>query len=238
MSLIDTVIFDLDGVLYDERQYFYAAFAEIADFLSKKSKFSQHQIRDKLWADFQKKSSIYPHLFNDLLTDYDIDKNLLTDILTLFSTVKPNLKLYHSAELLLKTLRNENFKLGLLTNGNVETQRNKVRLLKIEDYFNAIVYARQLGAAFEKPNTQAFEAVLSALSSKPEKAIYLGDNPYTDFVGAKQLGIKTIRLLSGEFRGVHLGLAYEADFVADNLDHASRIILKIQKSGKERERIV
>jgi len=227
-NLRKTVIFDLDEVLYDEKQYFYVAFDRIADFLSKQSNFSREEIRDKLGADFQKKSSMYPNLFNDLLTDYNLDQNLLTDILTLFSTVKTNLKLYHSAELLLKTLRNENFKVGLLTNGNVETQRNKVRLLKIEDYFDAIVYARQLGASFEKPSTQAFKAVLSALSSKPEEAIYLGDNPYTDFVGAKELGIKTIRLMSGEFRGVHIGLAYEADFVADNLEQASRIILKSQ----------
>lgn len=229
---INTIIFDLDEVLYDEQQYFYAAFDKIADFLSTRSNFTRKQIRDTLTVDFEKKSSMCPHLFNDLLSEFNLDPALLKDVLVLFSTVKPNLSLYPRVEKLLQSLKDQNIKLGLLTNGNVETQRNKVSLLKIEKYFDAILYARTLGVCYEKPNPKAFSAVLSALHTKPEEAIYIGDNPHTDFLGAKKLGIKTIRLQTGEFKDVHLGLEFEADFVAVSIEEIDSILMK-ELAGKD-----
>jgi putative hydrolase of the HAD superfamily len=148
--------------------------------------------------------------------------------LTLFSAVKTDLKLYPEVESLLQNLKTRKFKLGLLTNGNVETQRNKVSLLKLEKYFDAIIYARDLGVSCEKPNPLAFKAVLAALGSKPEETVYVGDNPHTDFIGAKKLGIKTIRLLDGEFKAVHIGLAYEADIDAQNIDEVNILLMKSQ----------
>ena len=223
---IKAVLFDLDEVLYDEQQYFYAAFDKIAGFLSEQSSYTQTQIIDKLKVDLQKKSSMYPNLFNDLLSEFNLNPMLLKDVLTLFSTVKPDLSLYPGAENLLQSLKVQKIKLGLLTNGNVETQRNKVSLLKIEKYFDAVIYARALGVSCEKPNPEAFSAILRALHTEPEEAIYIGDNPHTDFLGAKKLGVKTVRLQAGEFKDVHLGLEFEADFTAQSIEELDFIIMK------------
>jgi putative hydrolase of the HAD superfamily len=223
---INAVIFDLDEVLYDEQQYFYAAFDKIAGFLSEQSKFTRKQILNKLVVDLQKKSSMYPRLFNDLLSEFNLEQVLLKDVLALFSTVKPDLSLYLGVENLLQSLKDQKIKLGLLTNGNVETQQNKVSLLKLEKYFDAIMYARTLGICNEKPNPKAFSAILSALHIKPEEAIYVGDNPHTDFLGAKKLGIKTIRLRTGEFKDVHLGLEFEAELTAESVAELDLIIMK------------
>lgn len=44
MTKIRAVIFDLDNVLYDEKDYFYAAFKEIAAFLSERCNLSQEEL--------------------------------------------------------------------------------------------------------------------------------------------------------------------------------------------------
>jgi putative hydrolase of the HAD superfamily len=211
MAKINAVIFDLDNVLYDEKDYFYAAFNKIAAYLSERCSIPQEKIFEKLVNDFQNKTSMYPRLFNDLIADCGLDQKLISEILILFSSIEPDLKLYSGSEDLLLNLKKQNIKLGLVTNGSVETQKNKVKLLNVERFFDSIIYAREVGVGKEKPDPEAYKLMLADLGAKPGEAICVGDNPFTDFLGARKLGIKTVRLQSGEFKDVNLGQAYEAD---------------------------
>lgn len=224
LARINAVIFDLDNVLFNEQDYINAAYRNIARFLSKRYPISEQQVYQKLLNVLQKKTSMYPHLFDDLLTELGLDQTLLTDILKIYVNTTLNLELHPCAEQLLNTLKKQKVRLGLVTNGNVETQRNKVRLLKIDKYFDTIVYAREAGKGKEKPNPEVYRVTLEALRSKPEETVCIGDNPYTDFLGAKKLGIQTVRLLNGEFKNVRLSAEYEADLAVKNLEEFSTII--------------
>ena len=224
MTQISAVIFDLDNVLYDEKEYFYAAFEKIAAYLSERCNIPQEKVFNKLISDFEEKSSMYPWLFNDIIADFGLDQKIITEILMLFSSVKPELRLYSGSEDLLLSLRQKRFKLGLITNGNVITQRNKVKLLKLEKYFDTIIYAREVAGGKDKPNPEAYLATLEALGVKPQEAIYIGDNPYTDFLGAKKLGIKTVRLQMGEFKNVNLGPEYEAEILVKKISEIYSIL--------------
>ncbi|MCW4048012.1 MAG: HAD-IA family hydrolase [Candidatus Bathyarchaeota archaeon] len=226
MVRVRAVIFDLDNVLYDEQEYIKAAYRNVAIFLSERCCFREEQIYQKLLDDFQKKTSLYPHLFDDLLTDLGLDKQLISDVLKIFSNATVNLELYPGAENLLNELKQQKIRLGLVTNGNVETQRNKVRLLGIEKYFDTILYARELGRENEKPDPEVYRIALQALKANPEEAICVGDNPHTDFIGAKKIGIRTVRLLRGEFKNVRLSAEYEADLEVRNFGELSKIIAK------------
>jgi FMN phosphatase YigB (HAD superfamily) len=86
------------------------------------------------------------------------------------------------------------------------------------------VYAREVGNKKEKPDPEVYRFTLEALHSKPEETICIGDNPYTDFLGAKKLGIRTVRLLNGEFKDVRLSEDYEADLTVSSLEAFSDII--------------
>jgi beta-phosphoglucomutase-like phosphatase (HAD superfamily) len=55
MSKINAVIFDLDNVLYIEKDYFYAAFDKIATYLSERCNISQEKIYQKLVSTFKKR---------------------------------------------------------------------------------------------------------------------------------------------------------------------------------------
>lgn len=218
------MIFDLDNVLFNEQDYIKAAYRNIASFLSKRYHIKEEQVYQKLLSDLQKKSSMHPHLFDDLLTDLGLDQAMLPTILKIYANTTIDLELYPGVENLLNTLKKREIRLGLVTNGNVETQRNKVHLLRLEKYFDTIKYAREIGKGNEKPNPEVYRITLKTLSSKPEETICIGDNPYTDFRGAKKLGIRTIRLLSGEFRNIRLSEEYEADLTIGNLNELSTII--------------
>jgi putative hydrolase of the HAD superfamily len=227
VAKIRAVIFDLDNVLYDEKDYFYAAFKEIAIFLSQRCNVSEEELFNRMKYDLQQKSSLYPRLFNDLIASLGLNQNLLSDLLALFFGVKVNLKMFPDSQELLLALKKQKIKLGLVTNGNVKTQKNKVKLLGIENLFDFIVFARELGADKEKPDPEAYRRLIGDLGVKAEETLCIGDNPYTDFWGAKTLGVKTVRLLRGEFKDVILGSEYETDFVVTTLSNVLDIIRAI-----------
>ncbi len=224
MAKINAVIFDLDNVLYDEWEYFRAAFEKIAVFLSERCDRSWQDIFNKLLTDLQKKSSMYPRLFNDLLLEFGLDQSLVAELLRIFSSVNADLRLFADSEDLLLALRGLDIKLGLVTNGNVATQKNKVKLLRIEKYFDSIIYARELGTNKEKPDPEAYRRLLENLGVKAEETLCIGDNPFTDFLGAKKLGIRTVRLLGGEFKDVSLGPEYGTDSTVTALFDIYKIV--------------
>jgi putative hydrolase of the HAD superfamily len=213
MSRIRAVIFDLDNVLYPEEDYILAAYGEIAGFLSSKCSVSKKDIYGKLVSDWRKKSSMYPRLFNDLVADLGLKQELVPELLRIYairSNCRPSGVPGDSWR--------KRIKAGSVTNGNVEAQRNKVHLLGIEEFFDVVVYAREKGKESEKPNPEAYQGVLDLLHVAPEETVCVGDNPHTDFWGAKKLGLRTVRLLLGEFKDVKLAVEYESDIAIRTLD--------------------
>jgi putative hydrolase of the HAD superfamily len=229
MARVCAVIFDLDNVLYNERDYILAAFCSIARFLSKRCRYSKDEVYSKLVCDFEKKGSLYPRLFNDVLNDFGLDQNLVPEILRLYATVDAKIGLFPAASNMLLSLRGLGLKLALVTNGSVRIQSNKIRLLGVEKFFDVVVFARETPSSKEKPHPDVYIDVLQKLGVRAEETVCVGDNPYTDFWGAKQIGIRTVRFLCGEFKDVHLSEAYEADIVVDNLAEFPGIVERFNR---------
>lgn len=95
------------------------------------------------------------------------------------------------ADTLLTTLR-ERYRIGLLTDGPGETQRDKLRRLGWSNVFDAAVVTGPLGAP--KPDRRAFEAITDALAVAPEQAIYVGDDPERDIAGANAAGLRPVQV--------------------------------------------
>ncbi len=223
MPPIEAVIFDLDYCLFDEQVYVDAAFSSIARFLASKSRYPEKTILNKLHHDFVDKGSMYPRLFNDALADLGLDHALIGKILDLYGSVDVSLVLYSGAEELLRKLKSLGVKLTMATNGMVKTQRHKVQLLGVEKFFDVIIYARECVAS-EKPNPEVYRIILKRLDVYPERTLAVGDNPYTDFWGAKKLGMQTLRLFLGPFRLVRLTKEFEADNGVDALDQVADFV--------------
>lgn len=194
-----TVIFDLDNTLYDAKQYFSGAFKQISTYLSKKYDVSQDKIYNGLMELWKEKTSMYPYLFNDLLSTYEIE-NELQNIVKMFNSYDGEIVPYEDAISTIKTLKEKKCKLGIITNGDVIKQKRKITSLKFENLFDKIIYTKEIGCP--KPLPDSFNKALVELSSDPKESFYVGDNPLIDFEGAKKNGMITVRLLRGEFQNI------------------------------------
>jgi putative hydrolase of the HAD superfamily len=106
----------------------------------------------------------------------------------------PRISVFKDVLAVLPVLKKE-YRLGLITDGLKLVQKNKVKALKIGDYFDATVFATDYGG---KCSQKPFLMILEKLHVKADESVYVDDNPYTGFAVAKQLGIRTIRMLRGE----------------------------------------
>lgn len=196
---METIIFDLDNTLYDVRQYFLSAFNEISEYLSKKYSISKEDNYDQLVAIWETKTSMYPHLFDNLLKPLKLE-NELENVIKIFNEHNAKILPYEDTIFILSEIKKRNIKLGLITDGTVNRQKRKLKTLGISYLFDSIIFTKNLNAS--KPSTIPFKEAINCLKTKPHNTYYVGDNPLVDFKGAKETGMKTVRLLKGEFKKV------------------------------------
>jgi len=132
-----------------------------------------------------------------------------------YKTVYKPLPLYRDVKEVLFALRKKDYKLGIITNGTVEAQKNKIKCLGIGKFFDEIVYAREFGRECEKPHVKPFIEICKRLKIKPNQIAYIGDNPVTDFSGAKKVGLVTVRILRGAYKEIPSGV--DIDYEIKNL---------------------
>lgn len=214
------VVFDLDGTLYDVKQYFGGAFGEISAYISKKYGSSQQDVFQSLVQLWQEKTSMYPRLFDDLIALLHLGQGELENLVSIFNGHTTKLEPYPDVIPTLKRLQGEKYKLGLITDGNVRRQQRKLQMLDLEHYFDTIVYAREVEP---KPSSLPFVTALSKLEvATEEDTFYIADNPLLDFKGAKEAGMHTVRILRGEF--ANLPANKDIDFEITKLDELLEIV--------------
>ncbi len=89
----------------------------------------------------------------------------------------------------LKTLKEQNLTLGLLTNLDRDMQPI-CRELGLEPYINFVVTSAEVGA--DKPNPPIFLAALQQAGVNASEAVHVGDQYKLDIIGARGVGITPI----------------------------------------------
>ena len=95
------------------------------------------------------------------------------------------------------------YRLGLLTNGQVDLQQDKIDLAGIRDYFDVIVVSGEIGVG--KPDPYIFEYTLRRLGSDTTGAVMVGNSLRSDIAGANGVGLKAVWIKRGS-----IGSASEA----------------------------
>lgn len=89
------------------------------------------------------------------------------------------------------------YRLGIITNGAPDVQREKLNIPDLGRYFEVVVVSGEFGAG--KPNPRIFTHTLEQFGVAPEATAMVGDNPINDIMGAQQVGMTGIWLnRSGE----------------------------------------
>jgi len=199
MTKFDGVIFDLDYTLYDEQEYFFTVFREFCTL------FQCPERLGFMEDSFISLRTMSKDIFEDVLQSSGF-KNVLSqykdELFRLYTTTNARIRPYEDALTLLGILKIKQLQTGILTNGVVLAQKNKLRCLSIDQYFDIIFFARQLGREFEKPHIKSFEGIARAVNISASRLLFIGDNPNTDFQGAKAIGGSTVRLQRGIFKDI------------------------------------
>jgi 2-haloacid dehalogenase len=79
------------------------------------------------------------------------------------------------------------FKLGLVTNGETDSQRGRLQATGLDRFFDAVLISDEVGCA--KPDPRLFALALDKLGVGAEEALYVGDSIEHDLAGAQAAGI-------------------------------------------------
>ncbi|SHI42243.1 putative hydrolase of the HAD superfamily [Clostridium cavendishii DSM 21758] len=224
--MIKTLIFDLDDTLYNERTYVFGAFKEVCDYLGNKHDLNAELLYKDVINIFYEKGR--GKIFNDLCDKHNLKENI-KNLVSTYRKSRPKLTMYEDALYMLKWLKKHGYNLGVITDGKSIVQWNKIKSLNLEEFVDKIVVSDDLGSEFWKPHEKPYLEVINYFNCKNEECIYVGDNPNKDFVGARKLNLKTIRIIreEGDHMKTFLSKEYEADFNIDSLTEIKEVLKDI-----------
>jgi HAD superfamily hydrolase (TIGR01549 family) len=90
----------------------------------------------------------------------------------------------------LQELQQRGIRMSLLTNGDSEFQRRKIRRFDLARYFESIIIESEFGAG--KPDPSVFVAALEQMGAEPTQTWMIGDDLRRDLQPAGQLGLGTV----------------------------------------------
>ncbi|URZ00963.1 Pyrophosphatase PpaX [Clostridium felsineum] len=225
IKIIKAVIFDLDDTLYNEMDFVKEGFKCVASFLSRK----YHLDEKKLFEDILEilKLKGRGKIFDTLCKKYNIKEDIKT-LVEIYRKTSSPLQIYDDAKEVLESF-NGKYKMGVITDGKASVQWNKINNLGIEKYFDKIIVTDDFGEKFWKPSEFAFIEMIKFLGCKACEAVYVGDNPRKDFIGARKVGLYTVRIIreQGDNMCLEAEHGYEAHNSINNLMELSSIIKNI-----------
>ena len=219
--MVKAVIFDLDDTLYNEIDYVLQGFRNVAEYLGKEYFVDVNEVHERMCEILKEQGR--GKIFDSICEAYHIDAPV-KKLVEMYRATRPKLSLYQDAEEVIRKLRQKNIGLGLITDGCSQVQHQKIDALFLNDKMDVVLATDDLGKdeegkPYSKPNPKVYEVVLKKLQCRPQEAVYVGDNPQKDFVGAKALGMKTIRIVreQGDHMRDQVDAEYEADVIIQNL---------------------
>jgi putative hydrolase of the HAD superfamily len=84
----------------------------------------------------------------------------------------------------------KDYKLAIVSDAQWVFAEPEMQILGLTRYFKTTVFSSKFG--IKKPDIRLFQSAMRRLKVKPEEAIYIGDRPDKDLVGAKKAGMKCL----------------------------------------------
>uniref|UniRef100_A0A8D0BUW9 N-acetylneuraminic acid phosphatase n=1 Tax=Salvator merianae TaxID=96440 RepID=A0A8D0BUW9_SALMN len=200
---VKAVFFDLDNTLIDTAAAGRRAIEEVISVLQSKHHCDEseaHMICDKVQAKLLKECHDPSKM---CITDFRIqhweeaiqeikggaaDRDLATECYFLWKNTRlKHLTLAEETQQMLSELR-KIVRLLLLTNGDTQTQREKIESCACQPYFDAIVVGGEQEE--EKPASSIFLHCCELLGVQPEDCVMVGDSLDTDIQGGLNAGLK------------------------------------------------
>lgn len=230
------VLFDLYGTIIDIRTDegdpgIWSALAQYLGYLGVAIAGEELKRQYQARVDFQLKASPHPYpevdvfaVFRDIFAAYGKMKvsreKVITAAMLFRSLSRRQFGLFTDAVAVLKRLR-ARYSLALVSDAQWVFTEPELEMTGLRDLFDVRVLSSRLG--YKKPDPRLFAKALGAIHVLPEHALYVGDNPARDLVGAKRAGLKSVL-----FRGADNGAnVYRPDACIQAHDELEAVVEKL-----------
>ena len=213
---------DLDDTLYEEKTFVESGFREVSHFMHKSFSLPMEETFSIM---IDKLNSGRGRIFDDCLEKYEIrNKAFIRKCLSIYRSHTPSIRLFAEADNFLH--RCQEFPIYIVTDGNPIAQHNKLKSLGLYERVKFCYITSRYGLVHAKPSPYCFMKLCEKEKTIPPYVVYIGDNPHKDFVEIKNLGFKTIRVLTGPYKDTIANPEYEAQYQIQSLADITMKFLK------------
>jgi putative hydrolase of the HAD superfamily len=189
------IMFDLDDTLYSEADYIASGYRSVCSILAERG---INVTVDEMFTFFRQSRD---HVFDLAASHFHFPREWVSELVDAYRSHAPTLALDSETRSVL-TLLHQSYKIGILTDGWKNVQRNKISALQLHRYCDAVIIADEFGRDYWKPNPAIFRICCERLGVSTEETLVVGDNPERDMAGAHsaQMACVRIRRSDGYFR--------------------------------------
>ncbi len=198
------LFFDLDRTLWDYDRNAEKSLEIIYDeflldtFFESPNEFFEIYTRhnDRLWDAYRKgmirKDKLRDQRFFNTLQEKGVENaTLASDIGERYMYLTPRLSnLLPNTIEVLDYLIEKKYRLFIITNGFIETQRRKMKASGLEAYFERMFSSEEIGK--NKPEPDIFHWAVSSIHAKKKQCLMIGDDVNVDIAGANNYGIDAV----------------------------------------------
>ena len=199
------IFFDLDITLIDIKKAQYAAiedlyniynFSDKVDLSSFTKKWDE--LTDYHYAFYTRKEISYDEQRNrriiDLFKAYDmpLDKTPGEIYAVYFKSFEDNWCLFDDVYSALEKLRSSGYKLGVISNGDLNQQTDKLTRTGIINFFDIIAASSEY--EFSKPDPRLYKAIMEKYNINASEMVMIGDQVDKDVLPCLQIGIDAVWL--------------------------------------------
>lgn len=216
-SNITTVLFDLDGTLIDTNELIISSFLHTLE-LYFPGKYQREDVLPFMGPPLDETfGKLDPERAEEMTHEYRAYNVENHDLLV---------KDFIGVNETMQILKEQGFKLGIVSTKIYDTVLRGLKLTKLDPYFDTIVTLDHVTKA--KPDPEAVLKALELLEAKPEQAIMVGDN-YHDILAGKNAGTKSAGV-AWTAKGRDYLVQFHPDYMLDEMSDLLTILgVKVAK---------
>lgn len=188
------VVFDLDDTLYKEIDFLKSGYRKVAELVERRHGIDAGVVYDNLLGWYRKGDNPFV-----ILNDYYGIHGPIDDYLKVYRYHQPTISLTQEVRDTLTTLTRNGAFLGMISDGRVITQRQKISALGLTEWISEDAIIINEEKVHFKPSRWGYERMMALVAERypHDKFLYyyVGDNPGKDFVAPNELGWTSICLL-------------------------------------------
>ena len=213
--MAQAILFDLDGTLFDDRQYVRGGLRHAGSVLAART--GVDLTEELLDAYFERGCT--ESTFDTVLADHGLSTDLVPLLVDAYHDTDADLWPYPDAVPALDALADA-CQVGVITGGT--NGREKLDRLGLADYFEVVYVTADRDSSKRSP--AVFESALDSLGVPPAAAVYVGDRPSLDFPQPNRLGMTTIRTKRGRYAEADASGDARPDHTVGGLDELLALV--------------